>query len=89
MSDQLKLAPRTTQEIAQDLRVARGRVKVLEEEHWLATTEMCSHCDGKGDVWCHDPSGDGHGGLNGGSWGWLQCGTCHGKGRVPHKGSSI
>jgi hypothetical protein len=42
----------------------------------------CCHCNGKGEVYVHDPSADGHGGLNGGMWVWLQCGTCHGTGQI-------
>lgn len=28
----------------------------------------CKHCKGKGEVYVHDRSADGHGGLNGGAW---------------------
>ncbi len=68
---------------------ARNQVKKLELELWLITTEPCDHCNSEGKVFCHDPSGDGHGGLNGGSWDYFQCHKCHGKGRTPKLHSSL
>lgn len=73
---------RTAQEIRAELGSLRARQRKLENELWRATTVPCDKCDARGKVYCHDPSGDGHGGLNGGSWGYLQCGKCHGKTRV-------
>jgi hypothetical protein len=40
----------------------------------------CERCDGRGKVWAHDRYGDGHGGLNGGEWGYFQCSACDGTG---------
>lgn len=37
----------------------------------------CEHCEDKHWFYMHDPSGDGHGGLNGGSWGYFPCGQCN------------
>jgi hypothetical protein len=60
----------------------------MNDQTWLeamaaaTTNDVCLPCKGKGEVWVHDPSADGHGGLNGGRWVWLTCGVCHGTGRT-------
>lgn len=62
---------------------ASGRVN-MEREEEVVDPDLCPACNSKdGWVWMHDPGGDGHGGLNGGSWGWFPCGTCNPGGTIP------
>jgi hypothetical protein len=49
------------------------------------TAPECDRCESERWVWTHDPSLDGHGGLNGGGWAWYPCADCNYDGILPRR----
>lgn len=51
----------------------------------VAGEPRCERCKNRRTIWHHDPSADGHGGLNGGEWRDGRCPDCNPDGRYPQR----